>query len=173
MRKASVITVRVTEEEKNKLHAESEMESITLNTLVSKILAKHVRWDYFTKDIGYIFVTRPFLRALLENVDEKTIMTIAVSTCRGAIRDAIIFMSGEMNLKNFLAGMDMWLGASNIAFRHITEDHTDKYIVKHDLGKKFSLYLNTVINSVLNEIGYKSINQITDDQSNSFEIEKI
>lgn len=149
------------------------MDSITLNTLTSKILTKHVEWDRFAEDIGFVFLTKPFLRSLLEKVDEETIKKIAVSTCRGAIRDAIIFIKGEINIGSFLSAVDLWFGASHMPFRHIVKQDSDRYIIQHDLGKKWSLYIVTVINAVLNEIQYKSVNQRIDEQSATFEIQKV
>jgi hypothetical protein len=172
-KKTSIISVRVGDEIKNKLEVESEMDNISLNTLISQILYKHVQWDRFAEDIGFVFLTKPFLRALLQNIDETTITTIAVSTCRGAIRDAVIYMKGELTVGSFLEALDTWLGASHIPFRHIEKNGTDKYVIQHDLGKKWSIYLSAVINSILNEIGFAARNQKSEEQSLTFEVEKI
>lgn len=168
----SVISVRVNDGIKQKLEVESEMTAITLNTLISKILTKHTEWDRFAEDVGFVFLTKQFLRALLDHIDEKTITTIAVSTCRGAMRDAMIYIKGQVNHESFLGAVDLWFGASHLPFRHIQKDDVDKYVVQHELGKKWSIYLTTVINSILNEIGYRTSDQRIGEQSVSFEITK-
>lgn len=170
-KKTAVISVRVSEDVKDKLETESEMDGTTLNTLTSKVLTKHVEWDRFAEDIGFVFLTKPFLRSLLERIDEETIKRIAVSTCKSAIRDAIIFIKGEINMGSFLSAIDLWFGASHMPFRHIVKQDSDRYIVQHDLGKKWSIYIVTVINAVLSEMGYKTTDQKIDDQSVSFEIQ--
>jgi len=170
--KTSIISVRVTTDVKDKLDIESEMNSTSLNTLISQILTKHVEWDRFAEDIGFVFLTKPFLRTLLDHIDEKTITTIAVSTCRGAMRDAIIYLKGEINIDTFLQAVDLWFGASHMPFRHIVKNGEDRYIVQHELGKKWSIYITSVMNSLLNEIGYHTKNQRLDDQSTSYEIVK-
>lgn len=98
--------------------------------------------------------------------------TIAVSTCRGAMRDAMIYIKGQISYESFLGAVDLWLGASHLPFRHIQKGDLDKYVIQHELGKKWSLYLSTVINSILNEIGYRTSDQRIDEQSVSFEISK-
>ena len=172
-KKSAVITVRVSEEVKEQLEDESEMNGTTINSLTSSILAKHVSWDRFAEDIGFVFLAKPFLRAILDEVDEKTMKLIAVSTCRGAIRDAVLFLKGDMNIDSMLNAFDLWFQASHIPFRHIKSDKTDRYVVQHGLGKKWSIYITAVVNSLLNEIDYKVINQKSHEQSVSFDIVKV
>ena len=172
IKKSAVITARVSKEIKEKLEDEAEMTGSTVNTLTSNVLTKHVNWDRFAEDIGFVFLTKPFLRAILDEVDEKTIKLIAVSTCRGAIRDAVLFLKGEMNKDSIMDAFDLWFGASHIPFRHIKKNDVDRYIVQHGLGKKWSIYIGAVVNVLLNEIKYKVTNQKSQDQSISFDIVK-
>jgi hypothetical protein len=168
---SSVLTVRVSKTVREKLDAESKMSGMTLNTLISQILTRHTEWDRFAKDVGFASITKAFLRSVLENIDDKTISTIAVTTCRGAMRDAMIYMSGKMEYTAFLKTLDMWLNAANVPYRHTTdEDGRDGYIVQHQLGYKWSIYFGTVVNSVLNEIGYRTNGQIMTNDSVSFTI---
>jgi hypothetical protein len=169
-KKSAVITVRVSKDVKEKLEDESEMNGTTINSLTSTILTKHVSWDRFAEDIGFVFLAKPFLRAILDEVDEKTMKLIAVSTCRGAIRDAVLFLKGDMNIQSMLEAFDLWFEASHIPFRHIKNHKTDRYVVQHGLGKKWSIYITAVVNALLNEIDYKVVNQTSHDQSVSFDI---
>jgi hypothetical protein len=173
MKKSAIISVRVDEDTKNKLEIESEMKGMTLNTLIGQIITKHTSWDRFAEDIGFVFLTKPFLRAILSHVPEKEMTTIAVTVCRGAMKDATIFMYGEITLDTFIKSLDAWLAASHIPFRHIKDDNTDKYVVQHELGNVFSQYLVTVINAILNEFKFRIHKQELTDQSVSFEIDKV
>jgi hypothetical protein len=169
----SIITVRVSKTVRDKLDTESKMSGVTLNTLIGQILKKHIEWDRFAKDVGFASITKAFLRSVLENIDDKTITTIAVTTCRGAIRDAMIYMTGKMEYTGFLKTLDLWLDAANVPFRHISdEDGNDSYVVQHQLGHKWSIYFGTVVNSVLNELGYRTDGQIMTTDSVSFTIVK-
>jgi len=173
MKKSAIISVRIDAEIKNKLEVESEMKSLTLNTLIGQIIAKHANWDRFAEDIGFVFLTKPFLRAILSNVPKKEITNIAVTICRGAMKDATIYMYGEITIDTYLKSLDAWLAASHIPFRHIMADGTDRYVVQHELGDVFSDYLITVINAVLNELKFRAASQEITDQSIAFVVEKI
>lgn len=173
MKKSEIISVRVDANVKHKLEAESEMKSMTLNTLIGQIITKHVSWDRFAEDIGFVFLTKPFLRAILSHVPDKEMINIAVTVCRGAMKDATIYMYGEMTVKTFIKSLDSWLAASHIPFRHIEEDNEEKYVIQHELGEVFSKYLITVINAILNEFKFCASSQDLTDQSVSFVISKI
>ena len=173
MKKSAIISVRVDEDTKNKLEIESEMKGMTLNTLIGQIITKHTSWDRFAEDIGFVFLTKPFLRAILSHVPEKEMTTIAVTVCRGAMKDATIFMYGEITLDTYIKSLDAWLAASHIPFRHIKDNDEDKYVIQHELGNVFSKYLVTVINAILNEFTFCIAKQDLTDQSVSFVIDKI
>ncbi|TAK16760.1 MAG: hypothetical protein EPO37_07795 [Nitrosarchaeum sp.] len=172
MKKSEIISVRVDANVKHKLEAESEMKSMTVNTLVGQIITKHVSWDRFAEDLGFVCLTKPFLRAILSHVPEKEMTNIAMTVCRGAMKDATIYMYGEMTMKTFIKSLDSWLTASHIPFRHIDDDNVDKYVIQHELGDAFSSYLITVINAVLNEFKFCTTHQDLTDQSVSFVIDK-
>ena len=97
---------------------------------------------------------------------------IAVSTCRGAIRDAVLFLKGDINKDTIIEAFDLWFGASHIPFRHIKKDKMDRYIIQHGLGQKWSIYIGAVVNVMLNEVGHSLTNQKSQDQSISFDIIK-
>ena len=172
MKKSAIISVRVDADTKNKLEIESEMKNMSLNTLIGQIITEHTSWDRFAEDIGFVFLTKPFLRAILSHVPEKEMITIAVTVCRGALKDATIYMYGELTVDTFIKSLDSWLAASHIPFRHIKDDDTDKYVIQHELGNVFSNYLVTVINAILNEFKFRIHKQELTDQSVSFEIDK-
>ena len=171
-KKSSIISVRVNEDVKRKLTIESELESLTMNTLISRILVRHVDWDKFAEDIGFVAVTKSFLRALLEALSDDKVKSIAVTTCRSAFKDAVIYTQGSLNLENLIKTLDLWFSSSHIPFRHIKKESSEKYIVQHELGEKWTIYFNALIGALLSDIHYKTANVVLTQQSVSFEIEK-
>jgi hypothetical protein len=172
-KKSVVISVRVPLSVKEKLDTESALNNISVNTMISQTLKKHVEWNRFAANIGFVFLTRGFLRAMLNSVDDSDITRIATTTCRSAMRDAVIFIKGEETLENFIETLDLWLAASNIPFRHITGNGTSKYVIQHELGMKWSTYFSSMLKSMVNELGYCLSNPTLNEQTVSFEIIKI
>lgn len=171
-KKSSVISVRVPEDVRHKLAIESEMDSLTMNTLISRILTHHVEWDKFAEEIGFVSVTKPFLRVVLDTLSDNALKHIATTTCRSAFKDAVIYTQGSMTVETILKTLELWLGSSHIPFRHIKKESVDKLIIQHELGEKWSIYFSTLISTLLNEVGYKLINEVKTQQNVSFEIVK-
>ena len=88
------------------------------------------------------------------------------------LKNTVLFIHGEINLSNILSVLDIWLNTCNIPFRHFTDFHIEKYVITHNMGKRFSVYLDVSINSVLNEIRYATNNKIVDESRITFEIER-
>ena len=168
----SVITVRVCSEVKEKLLMESKKKSITLNALIGQVLIKHIKWDMFVGDVGLIFLTKSCFKNFLQQMDEKAVRAISSSVCKEEMRNATIFLKEDVNIDNFLEVFDMWLESSHIPFRHIinTKHH---YVMQHDLGRKWSIYITTMTAALLADMGYKMINQKIEDHSITFTIEQM
>jgi hypothetical protein len=170
-KKSSILSVRIHDAIKKKLIVESELEGVNMNTLISKILTDHVEWDKFAEDIGFVSVTKPFLRAILEALDEDVIKHVAITACRSAFKDAVIYTRGALTYENVITTLDLWLSSSHIMFRHVKKD-TEKYIIQHELGERGAVYFSTFINAVLNDIGYRTTNEVNTQQNIVFEIER-
>jgi hypothetical protein len=61
----------------------------------------------------------------------------------------------------------------NVQFRLIRINNTTKIIIQHDLGKNWPFFIVTQMNSILNEIGHRIINDDYNSQGFSFEIVKV
>ncbi|MBI1829331.1 MAG: hypothetical protein HY222_06910 [Thaumarchaeota archaeon] len=173
MKKSSVLSIRVTEGTREKVRMAAELEGVTENALLSKVITKHVDWDKFARDIGYLFVTKPFMRILLDSVDDNLLKRLAITTCKSAMKDSIIYINSEFSLDAYLHTFSLWLDASHIPFRRIDTHGTIKCIIQHNMGKKWSLYFITLTSSILNELGYHLKNISTNEHNVSYEIVKL
>ena len=170
MEKTSIISIRVYENEKRMLLEESRKNNMTINSLGRQIISKHIEWHRYSKDLGYTCITKNLMKTLLTNNNETTnhISTDGYNT----LKNTISMMYGEINISNLLTVFDIWLSASNISFRHFTDFNTEKYAINHNMGKSFSMYLNSSLNSILNELEYTIINNKIDENCTTFEISK-
>jgi hypothetical protein len=155
---------------KDKLERDAELSGTPSKEFMGLILTRYAEWEKFSREIGFATVTRAFLRTVLERVDEKTLTTIAVSTCRGALRDAMLYVTGSASIDGLLKTLDYWLDSTNVAYRRIKKGSVDSYVIQHQLGYKWSLYFSTVVEAILIEVGYHTRDLIMDNESLSFSI---
>ena len=58
----------------------------------------------------------------------------------------------------------------NVQFRTISSDGKNKIIIQHDLGKNWPHLIVTQMNTILNDVGYRIINDEYNKSGFSFEI---
>ncbi len=166
----AVISFRINKKLKQALEDECQLKNISVNQSLNKMVDNHLRWEKFADELGLVFLTKGIFRELLANMDEKELQILASTICRSALKSGTVFMKGEFNYQNLIEIIDMWLSHSHIPFRRIPVDHHDKYILQHDLGLKYSLYLHTAVATVLSEADCSTQNAHLEDQTLSFEI---
>ena len=59
-KKTSIISVRVEESVKERLSIEGELENLTLNTLLVRIVKRNVEWENLAEDIGIISPSKSY-----------------------------------------------------------------------------------------------------------------
>ncbi len=167
--KTSIVSFRIDKELKNLLESESYIKQITLNQLLNKIVKKHVKWERFAEEIGLVFLSKPVFRNLLSKIEDRDLQLLASTYCRGTLKDATMFQKGKIDFPSILETIDIWLENSHIPFRRFD---TSKYVIQHDLGKKYSLYLFTAISALLSEVGYGTKRDNFSEQTLDFAIVK-
>jgi len=170
---SSIITSRVKEDVKRKLEDECKSKNVTLNTLIGQILSKHVDWDQFVDDVGFSFMSKVDLKTFLDSIPEKQIEKIAQTQGKDTLKNTIDFVQGEFNFENFIKTLDLWIGASNVPFRHITTADGEKFIIQHDMGKNWSLYLTTLVEAISSDLNYGISKNIVNGRNVSFKIKKV
>ena len=170
---SSIITSRVKEDVKRKLEEECELRNITLNTLIGQILTKHVKWDRFAEEVGFVYTTKIDTKAFLNSIPVKRIEEISRKQCKTGLVNAVDFIQGEFNFENFIKTLDLWIESSNIKFRHITTNNAEKYIIQHELGKNWSVYLTSLVEAVSWDLNYGITGKVINEQNVSFVIKKV
>jgi len=169
-----VISFRIDSKIKSQLETECELENVPVNQTLNKLVQKHLTWDKFAQEIGLVFISKSIFRNILNKLTDSEIKVLAATICRGTLRDATIFMKGDLNCTNLLEIVDMWITNSHIPFRKIAmENQNTRYIIQHELGVKYSTYLFTAITTLLSELGYGAENKQLEDNTLTFEICKL
>ena len=61
----------------------------------------------------------------------------------------------------------------NVQYREMQVNGKNKIIIQHDLGNNWPFFIIGQMNSILNEVGYRILNDEYNKQGFSFEIAKI
>jgi hypothetical protein len=158
-KKTSTMTFRIDENIVTKLRDEADNREISLNTLVNQILKRFVEWDLFEPKLGLIPMAKPLVVELFENMSEDEIVDIARRVGKNTVRDTALFMKHKMDLESFLNWFETRMKASFVEVSHrIAEDGKHSYILKHDLGRNWSIYHRIILELIFNDVLGKRIN---------------
>jgi len=139
-RKTRIKTIRLPESLLRSLEEEAADEGTTVNADVNSILSRHFNWDKKMGQFGFVTVSKPTFRRLIEELDDETLARLG--------REAIPGQYGEMAELWFQdSSPEKVVDAINLRFKFdatmqakITKEG-DVYtlVLHHDLGPKWSI----------------------------------
>ena len=142
---------RIDPETLHKLNSESEKAEVSLNSLVNQILKQHVEWHSKAADAGIGTIFKPMLRHLMTQLNEDEIKNLAKKIAKQEGKDFMMLLSHEYNIHAALKLIEVWLKVIKYPYSYEVTGDEHKFFIHHDLGKKYSIYLASLYESVLNE----------------------
>ena len=152
-------TIRIPNDIYEKIDFEASSQDSHVSTIINNILRKYATWDRFVSDIGFMYMQKPLLRALLEKISEKDISLISKTVGYARTRDAVLFISGKVDVKGIIDVVKLWLNSSKIPIRIIENTDNVEFIVQHNLGQKWSIYFSNVLKELFSELKIKPVEE--------------
>jgi hypothetical protein len=141
----------------NKLYREAEQEDISVNTLVGHIIRKHFDWHSNAAKAGFITVRRGLLSNLLSRLSEEEIIPIAEYIAKNETKDFVLLLRNEYNIESALDVIETWIKISGYPYRHEVNYTRHSYVIQHDMGKNWSIYLSELYRFLFEEFGLKRV----------------
>jgi len=170
LKKTDNVSIRIDSKLSSKLHEKCEEQKISLNTLINHILEQQVNWNDLTYEMGWVTVFRSTFRKLLDSASKDTIQKIALSTGNTELKNSLNYFYGHVSLDSILDLFKKRFQSMNIQFRLLSSDSKTKIIIQHDLGNNWSYLIVTQMNTILNDVEYRIINDEYNKDCFSFEI---
>ena len=165
------ITFRLDEFVMKSIRANSENKTMSMNNLVNYILKRYAESDNLEPTSGMINMSKPVVKELFNKKTNEEVMNLAKSIGKNAIYNTVLFMTGKRDKNAFLSWIESEMMEHSLSVRHIIEGNTHKYIIKHDLGHKFSLYYKTLIESLFEDHFGGNVNFTISDELILFKFE--
>ena len=151
------ITFRLDSTILNKLHREAEQKDISVNTLVSHIIRRHIDWHSNAAKAGFVTVRRGLLSNLINRIPEKEISSIAEYIAKNETKDFVLLLRNEYNIESALDVIETWIKISGYPYRHEVNYTRHSYVIQHDMGRNWSLYLAELYRYLFEEFGLKKV----------------
>jgi len=170
LKKTDIISIRINSELSKTLHNKSAEQKISLNTLINHLLEKQLTWNEVTTEIGWVSMFRATFREIMDLISKEKAIKIGQTTGKNDLRNSLNYFYGKVDLESILELLKKRFQSMNIQSRRISQNGKEKIIVHHDLGKSWPYLIVSELNELLNEIGYRVINEEYNKQGFSFEI---
>ena len=151
------ITFRLDSTILNKLHREAEQKDISVNTLVSHIIRRHIDWHSNSAKAGFVTVRRGLLSNLINRLSEKEISSMAEYIAKNETKDFVLLLRNEYNIESALDVIETWIKISGHPYRHEVNYTRHSYVIQHDMGRNWSLYIAELYGFVFEEFGLKRV----------------
>lgn len=164
VKKNSLITFRIDDGYARVLRQVAQEKKITLNALANQIFGEYVELQRFTERFGTIIISKDGFETLLNALDERQIMDVAYKIGSKAPKEFILFKWKDLTDENFGKFVSMYFehcgyGKSDIEIN----GGTNTISVRHDLGKKGSLFFKLFMEAAVQSIFDKSCESVVTD----------
>jgi len=170
MKKTDIISIRMDSNLSGKLHEKSDEQKVSLNTLINNMLEKQVHWHDLANEIGWVNIFRTTFKELMDSISKEKAIKIGQTVGKEDLQNSINFFYGKVDLNTILDLVKRKFQTMKVQFRQISKNDTEKIIIQHDLGKNWPYMVVAELNELLNEVGYRIINDEYNKRGFSFEI---
>ena len=141
------------------LDIEAKKKSISLSNLVNKILENHVTCDMYFEELGFILVSKDFLRKIFGRIEEGAAEKYLIDDSRElglvAAKEYIPYFYSESNSDTLVQFLDKWFckfQCHQHRVDNINNHRLHYFIVNHDINMNFSIALKAFLEALIEPI---------------------
>jgi hypothetical protein len=167
-KKSQSISFRLDSNTLDELQREADLNQISLNVLVNRVLKRYIDWGTFENRIGMIPVPKTMLTLIDKAVDmakksgindeviehwRGEIIKQAADVAFSKIKDAVWFMKKQYNLMAVLAVLQDYMKVSGIDADHrIESGRKNVIVIQHELGENWSLFTKELLKLIFENV---------------------
>lgn len=167
-------SIRIEEDVFKALQSEARRREISFNSLVNKTLKNYVTSEMYFEQLGFILVSKDFLRKTFLKLDEKYVEEFGREIGLTVAKEYISYFSGKVNTSTLLEFLDIWFRRFQFCQHRIEEDvvitsfdadtlsekqqkqqqeeQVHLFTVIHDINMNFSLVLRSMLEGLVEPI---------------------
>lgn len=160
-KKVETLTLRLHSDKLKKLREDAVKKGVSINALASQVISTYVEWDMTAPYAGWVVMPRDWVKEVFDTLDERKITDMAIRNADNA-KEMLILMSGSLTLDAFYSVERHRMMKSSLFYREITENDTRKFVIQHNMSKKWSIFYKVFYERLVNSIGYMAKVDFTD-----------
>ncbi len=146
------ITFRIEKMVVNQMRQETEQKRVSLNTLANQIFKDYVDWHSHAGDAGLLSFPKTFMVMCLDKLPDEEITKLAEPIAKKELKDVVLLLRKNYDIWSLLDAIESWLRISGFAYRREVNDTIHSYVLQHEMGKKWSLFLGKMFEVAFMEL---------------------
>lgn len=165
------VTLRFDADMLEVLRKESDYKRISLNTLATQIFRIHTEYGSLAAKAGMVSFHKSLLIRVMERLSEDEILKLSEYIAKNEMKDTILLMKKRYSAEAFIDFIESWARVSGFEYRHDVSDSTHSFVIQHDMGKRWSIYIANVFKHVFTDIGAKWADFHSTDNTVTFNVD--
>ena len=107
----------------------------------------------------------------MERLPEDEIAKLSEYIAKNEMKDTILLIKKRYDAAAFVDFIEAWSRVSGFEYRHDVSDNTHSFVIQHDMGKRWSVYIANLIRHVFSDIGAKWVDFQSTDNTVTFNVD--
>lgn len=150
MKTKKKFSVSVSTDVLESLRTAAARENMSVNSFINRTLESFAMWNLHNAE--FIPIRKALLSKFLERFTHEEIDIIAESVARARNKDTVLRVTSQFNVENMLKTFEAWLHMTGFPYSHDVNGPIHRFVILHDLGDKWSLYLAKLMSTTLNQM---------------------
>jgi hypothetical protein len=142
----------------------AEKRDISLSGLVNKTLKNYTSSEMYLEELGFILVSKTFLRKIFDRLDENEIEEIGKEYGLIIAEEYVSYFYSQVNSNTLISFLEIWFRRFQ-SYQHRIDDNdgggSDRnkknkrshyFTVSHDINMRFSLVLQSILGGLIEPI---------------------
>lgn len=149
----TTITFRISKQYEEYLRKRAKQDKVSINIIANKILGEYIEWLQFIEKFGTIILSKDAFSALVKVIDEKELISLAIKIGQKTPKEFILFKWKKITDRNVIEFIKMFSHhcMNGECDYNTTPDNKITISLKHNMGRKVSIFLKYYIQSIIQE----------------------
>jgi hypothetical protein len=165
------VTLRFDRNILDSLRSEAKDKQVSLNALVNQIARQHLDWHAHATKAGFITVRKSKITKILEKISEKDVVEIAEYIAKKESKSFVMMLRNEYSIYSALEVIETWIKIAGYSYRHEARGSEHSYVIQHDMGRKWSLYLREQYRFIFEDFGLPRVEFDASESTLSFKVD--
>jgi hypothetical protein len=167
-KKSQSVTFRLDSNTLDELQREADLNQISLNVLVNRVLKRYSDWGTYENRIGMMPVPKVMVTLIDKAVDmakkngikdevigqwRSEIIKQAAEVAFSKMKDAVLFMKKQYTLTSVLGVLQDYMKVSSVNADHrIESGRKHVFVIQHELGENWSLFTKELLKLIFENL---------------------